>query len=139
MEKIWARKRQQSCRKIVLNSLGHQWPVVVKGLRLINPFEKRNLLEGLIFCTFTFTNFTCKVYWGCHFKALHTAKNEVFHYGFLQLMWSNPKEIADLVTLTEEILNGKLFFFFLCSDRCYQYLMFDTAVCILNTLQEVYS
>ena len=28
-------------------------------------------------------------------------------------MWPNPQEIADLVTLTEEILNGKLHF--LCS------------------------
>ena len=29
-------------------------------------------------------------------------------------MWPNPLETADLVTLTEEILNGKLIFF--CSD-----------------------
>ena len=29
-------------------------------------------------------------------------------------MWPNPQETADLVTLTEEILNGKLHF--LCSD-----------------------
>ena len=33
MEKIWARKRQKSFHKTVLNSLGGQWPVVVKGLR----------------------------------------------------------------------------------------------------------
>ena len=26
-------------------------------------------------------------------------------------MWPNPQEIADLVTFTEEILNGKLHFF----------------------------
>ena len=26
-------------------------------------------------------------------------------------MWPNPKETADLVTFTEEILNGKLRFF----------------------------
>ena len=30
-------------------------------------------------------------------------------------MWPNPQETADLVTFTEEILNGKLHF--LCSDR----------------------
>ena len=30
-------------------------------------------------------------------------------------MWPNPQEIADLVTFTEKILNGKLYF--LCSDR----------------------
>ena len=29
-------------------------------------------------------------------------------------MWPNPQETADLVTYTEEILNGKLEF--LCSD-----------------------
>ena len=29
-------------------------------------------------------------------------------------MWPNPQEIADLVTFTEEILNGKLHF--LCSE-----------------------
>ena len=28
-------------------------------------------------------------------------------------MWTNPQEIADLVTFTEEIFNGK--FYFLCS------------------------
>ena len=26
-------------------------------------------------------------------------------------MWPNPQETADLVALTEEILNGKLYFF----------------------------
>ena len=31
-------------------------------------------------------------------------------------MWPNPQENADLVTFTEEILNGKLHF--LCSLRC---------------------
>ena len=30
-------------------------------------------------------------------------------------MWPNPQETADLVTFTEEILDGK--FHFLCSDR----------------------
>ena len=29
-------------------------------------------------------------------------------------MWPNPQETSDLVTFTEEILNGKLHF--LCSD-----------------------
>ena len=38
------------------------------------------------------------------------AKNEVFHWGFLQQMWPNPQETADLVTFTEEILYGKLRF-----------------------------
>ena len=41
---------------------------------------------------------------------LHCTKNEVFHYGFLQLIWPNPQFSADLVTLTEEILTGKLQF-----------------------------
>ena len=31
-------------------------------------------------------------------------------------MWSNPQETADLITFTEEILNGKLHF--LCCDAC---------------------
>ena len=31
-------------------------------------------------------------------------------------MWPNPKETADLVTFTEEILNGKLHI--LCSVKC---------------------
>ena len=31
-------------------------------------------------------------------------------------MWPNPQQTADLVTFTEEILNGKLKF--LCSDNC---------------------
>ena len=35
MEKIWARRRQQPCHKTVLNYLGHQWPVAVKGLNHI--------------------------------------------------------------------------------------------------------
>ena len=30
-------------------------------------------------------------------------------------MWPNPQETADLVTFTEEILNGKLYFL-LCKD-----------------------
>ena len=37
-------------------------------------------------------------------------KNEVFHYGFLQEMWPNPQETVDLITFTEETLNGKLHF-----------------------------
>ena len=37
-------------------------------------------------------------------------KNEVFHWGSLQQMWPNPQFPADLVTLTEEILYGKLHF-----------------------------
>ena len=35
-------------------------------------------------------------------------------------MWPNPQETFDLVTLTEEILNGKLFF--LCSDSSLYHL-----------------
>ena len=41
-------------------------------------------------------------------RTLH--KEWVFHEGFLQQMWPNPQETADLVTLTEEILNRKLHF-----------------------------
>ena len=40
----------------------------------------------------------------------HCTKNDFFHQGFLQLMWPNPQETVDLVTLTEEILDGKLDF-----------------------------
>ena len=40
----------------------------------------------------------------------HCTKNEVFHEGFIQQMWPNPQEPADLVTFTEEIFNGKLNF-----------------------------
>ena len=32
-------------------------------------------------------------------------------------MWPNPKETADLVTFTEENLNGKLHFFVQCDYR----------------------
>ena len=46
--------------------------------------------------------------------SISCATNEVFHYEFLQLMFPNPKETEDLVTLTKEIVNGKLHF--LCSD-----------------------
>ena len=35
-------------------------------------------------------------------------------------MWLNPQETADLVTFTEEILNGKLLF--LCSADCINHL-----------------
>ena len=59
---------------------------------------------------------TCtRIIWNCEgiFDSLHK-KNEVFHKRFLQQMWPNPQETADLVTFTEEFLNGKLFF--LCSD-----------------------
>ena len=41
----------------------------------------------------------------------HCTKNEVFHEEFPQKMWPNPQGIADFVTFTEEILNGKLHFF----------------------------
>ena len=37
MEKIWAQTRQKSSHKTALNSLGHQRPVVAKGLSLFYP------------------------------------------------------------------------------------------------------
>ena len=40
-------------------------------------------------------------------------KNDVFHSRFLQYVSPDSQETADLVTFTEEILNGKLHF--LCS------------------------
>ena len=46
---------------------------------------------------------------GITYRSYYT-KNEVFHWGFLQWMWPNPQEIADLVTFTEEILNRKFHF-----------------------------
>ena len=46
-------------------------------------------------------------------KIIRCIKNEVFHSGFLPFP-------ADLVTFTEEILNGKLYF--LCSDK-YEHLL----------------
>ena len=48
---------------------------------------------------------------------LRCTKNEVFHQGFLQEMLPNPQFPADLITFTEEILNGKLHF--LCSTNDY--------------------
>ena len=51
----------------------------------------------------------------------HCTKSEVFHWGFFRRMWPNPKEIGDLVTHTEEILNGK--FHFLCAVlHAYMYI-----------------
>ena len=41
----------------------------------------------------------------------HCIRNEVFHKGFLQYMLLNLQKTADLVTFTEENLNGKLHFF----------------------------
>ena len=35
-------------------------------------------------------------------------------------MWPNPQEAADLVTFTEEILNGKLLF--LCSENIINFI-----------------
>ena len=32
-------------------------------------------------------------------------------------MWPNPQKTADLVTFTEEILNGKFLFFVLCQKE----------------------
>ena len=39
----------------------------------------------------------------------HCAKNGIFCWGFLQQMWANPQFLVDLVTFTEEILNGNGF------------------------------
>ena len=55
------------------------------------------------------------------FRDIHCTENEVFHLGFLQLMWLNPQKTANLITLTEEIFNGNLHL--LCSDMC------DFAIC----------
>ena len=56
-------------------------------------------------------------YWSKHSfkdrKICHCTKNEVFHWRFLQQMWPSSQETANLVTFTEEILDGK--FHFLCS------------------------
>ena len=41
---------------------------------------------------------------------MQSTKNEVFHYGFIQEMWPNPQETADLVTYTEEIRMEKFIF-----------------------------
>ena len=46
-------------------------------------------------------------------NALHCAKNEVFHSGFIQQIRPNSQVAADLVTFTEKILNGKIHF--MCS------------------------
>ena len=57
---------------------------------------------------------------------IHCTKNEVFHKGFLQSMWPNPQQIADLVTFTEENLNGELHF--LCHD-----IFFDHQIILIPT------
>ena len=36
--------------------------------------------------------------------------DQIRRQGFLQYMWPNPQETADLVTFTEKIINGKLHF-----------------------------
>ena len=59
--------------------------------------------------------FLLKKTWSRISEFQHCTKSQVFHYRFLQKMWPNPQETADLVTFTEEILNGKLHF--LCSDH----------------------
>ena len=38
-------------------------------------------------------------------------------------MWPNSKETADLVTFTEEILNGKIYFFLQCF-QCHDYQVY---------------
>ena len=49
------------------------------------------------------------------YSSLH--KNEVLHEGFLQYIRPNPQFPSNLVTFTEEILNGKPHF--LCNGSCY--------------------
>ena len=44
-------------------------------------------------------------------NGLHCTENEVFHLGFVHIHIQFP---AELVTFTEEILNGKLPSFFCC-------------------------
>ena len=51
-------------------------------------------------------------------------------------MWQNPQETADLITFTEEILNGKLYF--LCSETAtttryhYRGISFDYRKCFFD-------
>ena len=58
----------------------------------------------------------CKRWWEkiWYFKlwSSHCTKSDVFHWGFLQLMWPNPQKITDLVTSAEEVLSRKLHFLF---------------------------
>ena len=65
-----------------------------------------------------FSSFTIKLSWICFsliypnrfFATTPTTAQKMMDYGFLQHMWPNPLETVDLVTFTEEILNGKLHF-----------------------------
>ena len=47
-----------------------------------------------------------------HITHNHCTKSEVSHEGFLQYIWPNQQFPVDLVTFTEEILNGKLYILF---------------------------
>ena len=53
----------------------------------------------------------------CKWNSCHCISNSQLnntaqlHCTFLQWMWPNPKETADLVIFAEEILTGKLSFF----------------------------
>ena len=62
---------------------------------------------------------------------LHCTANGVFHQRFLQWMWPNSQFPVDLLTFTEEILNGKLHF--LCSAELTVYHKFREICC--NTQQ----
>ena len=57
-------------------------------------------------------------------------KNEVSQWGILQSMWPNPQETADLVTLTEEFLNGKLHF--LCIARSTKTRIQASVFCVVH-------
>ena len=56
-------------------------------------------------------------------------------------MWPNPKEIADMVTFTEEIINGKIRFFlqwqFFASQKvnsyCYKRVMISMLLYVLQS------
>ena len=63
-----------------------------------------------------FANFTGKHLCQSLFFNKHCTKNEVFYWGFLQLMWPNQQFLADLITFTKEILNEKRHFLY--CDSC---------------------
>ena len=54
--------------------------------------------------------FDYKLTFDKHYFVFVQKKNDVFHWRSLQEMWPYPQETADLVILTEEILNGILHF-----------------------------
>ena len=71
-----------------------------KGINTFSITFSNNVLEDYVFWTFVYR--------------LHCTKDEVFHYRFLQYMWPNPEETADLVTFPGETFNKKLHLFVQC-------------------------